>query len=143
MTPDMALSIDSALPLFSNTKSPSPPQDDKSNVSPIAGPDSPKEKQPLVVDTVSISSQSRQAITDIKKEKTLFEEAKKVDANVVNSYKADKETAKVEFVYDLKGDLVTKYLDSASRLIYQTPSELMLRLKSADSNSNSSVSTKA
>lgn len=140
MTPDIILSIDQALPLFSNTKSQSPPQEKNGSASSISS----KENKPVIGDTVSISSQSRQALTDVKKDKTLLKEGKKTEANRAdNSVISDAATATVEFVYNLKGDLVTKYLDSSSRIIYQTPSKLMLSMNVSASKSDSSVSMKA
>lgn len=142
MTPDMALSIEQVLPMSSNSK-PSP-QEEKGIGVAITDSTSTKDSKAFIFDTVSISSQSRQAISEVRKEKETSKDAKKVETNLLNdSDKSDKATAKVEFFYDQNGDLVTKYLDSAKRLVYQTPSELMLRMKAADIKSDSSVNTKA
>ena len=51
--------------------------------------------------------------------------------------------SKVQFVYDLKGDVKVQYLDTADRVIYQVPSELMLHLKEAALKADSAVDTKA
>ncbi|MBV5338993.1 MAG: hypothetical protein J0665_05455, partial [Deltaproteobacteria bacterium] len=51
--------------------------------------------------------------------------------------------AKVQFVYNPEGNLSIRYMDTASRLIYQVPSELMLRLQEAVLKSDSSVDTNA
>lgn len=144
MTPDLTISIDQTLPLFSNAKSPSPPQNEKETVSLIAATTLTKNSKPTIADTVSISSQLRQVINEVKNEKTALIDAENTKSNIaINSTTSDKTAAKVDFVYDLNGDLITKYLDSSSRLIYQTPSQLMLRQKEADKKSDSSVSMKA
>lgn len=144
MTPDMALSIDQTLPLISNTKSNPSPRDEKRLVSPNQDPFSTKDSTPTPADTVKISVQLQQAITDIKNEKAVFEKTKKDESNPANSSdKSDRAAAKVEFVYDQRGDVITKYLDSASRLVYQTPSKFMLFLKEAAPKSDSSVDTRA
>jgi len=106
------------------------------NGSPNAGAEAlNKENKPIPIDTVSLSSRSFPATPD-----ATIEEAKKkaAEAKVVFK-KPDQPAAKVEFVYDQKGDLITKYMDSANRLIYQTPSELMLLLREA----SASVDTEA
>jgi F0F1-type ATP synthase membrane subunit b/b' len=103
---------------------------------------------PAAVDRVSISFQSRQAIKDAKKEETAIEESErekaiKEAASRTNSGKSDGAAAKVQFVYDLNGELSIRYLDTADRLVYQSPSELMLQMKEAASKSDSSVDTEA
>jgi uncharacterized FlaG/YvyC family protein len=144
VTPDMALSIDQALPLLSNAKFGPSPQEDKAGSTSGGGVVLSKDSKLIPVDTVNISSQSRQTITDAAKEKSLAEEAIKNEINTVNKKeKSDRTAAKVEFAYDLNGDLITRYLDSTSRLVYQTPSELMLRLKETILKSDFSVDTKA
>jgi len=87
------------------------------------------------IDTVSISSQSQQKVTDAKKEET------KRELNNNNSDKPDATAAKVQFVYNPKGELSIRYMDTASRIIYQTPSELMLSLKDTLIESDTSVDT--
>lgn len=145
MTPDMALSIDQALPLISNARSGLSPQEDKGGGASGGGVvSSSKDSKLIPVDTVSISSQSRQTIINAAKEKFLAEEALKKEINVISKDdKSDRTAAKVEFAYDVNGDIITRYLDSASRLVYQTPSELMLRLKETILKSDFSVDTKA
>lgn len=114
-------------------------QDEKGSASLNGGEVLSRDSKANPVDKVSISDELRQTIADIKKE-----EAQKEDAKVVKeSGKLDTAAAKVEFVYDLKGDLSIRYLDNASRLIYQVPSELMLSLMESLANSDSSVNTKA
>jgi hypothetical protein len=88
-------------------------------------------------------------MADVNKKEAQLEEAKKEkvikeEANRVNvSEKSGRAPAKVQFVYDLKGELSVRYMDTASRLIYQVPSELMLQLRDAASKSDSPVDTKA
>jgi hypothetical protein len=96
------------------------------------------------VDTIRISSQALQSSTDFKKDEAKKIEAKKEAAGDANkNVSPESTTSKVLFVYDQKGELITKYMDSGNNLIYQVPSELMLFSKEADSKSNSSVDTKA
>lgn len=92
---------------------------------------------PVPVDTVSISSQSQQKVTDAKKEET------KKETSSNNSDKPGAVAAKVQFVYNPKGEISIRYMDTASRIIYQTPSELMLSLKEALTKSDTSVDTNA
>lgn len=113
--------------------------DEKGGGAPGAGVTPAVDSKANLVDKVSISEELRQTMADVKKE-----EAKKEAAETVEkSAKPDVATAKVEFVYDLKGELSIRYLDSASRLIYQVPSELVLKLREALENSDTSVDTKA
>lgn len=98
--------------------------------------------------TVSISSESRLALTDVKKEEVPFEaaeseKAKKDEKRVVNGESAEGASSKVQFVYDQKGELSLRYMDASDRLIYQTPSELMMSLKEAALKADSSVDTNA
>ena len=98
---------------------------------------STKDTAPTSVDTVSISSLSQQKATDAKKE-----EIKKEASNYISD-KPDATVAKVQFVYNPKGEISIRYMDTASRIIYQTPSELMLSLKDALTKSDTSVDTNA
>lgn len=139
MTQAMVSDIAQTLPFISNAKSNQSPQEEKRTLSPNAGAVSTKDIKPILGDTINLSYQSRQTITDAKNE-----EAKKKETNKINdSGKYDMAIGKVQFVYDLKGVLSVRYMDSANRLIYQVPSELMLRLKEAASKSDSSVDMKA
>lgn len=114
-------------------------QDEKVTASLSGAEVSSKESKANPVDKVSISEELRQTMADVKKEV-----AKKEKADPQKStQKLDMAAAKVEFVYDLKGELSIRYLDNASRLIYQVPSELMLSLRESLANSDSSVDTKA
>ena len=141
-------SVAQTLSLFSHAKSQAPPRNEKGASSPGAGVDATKDGMSVFVDRVSISSQSRQAITDVKIEETAIEESKrekviKEDASRANNEKSDRAAAKVQFVYDLNGELSIRYMDTADRLVYQSPSELMQQMKEAASKSDSSVDTKA
>jgi hypothetical protein len=50
---------------------------------------------------------------------------------------------KVQFAYDMKGELSVKYMDASNNLIYQSPSELMIRMKAeAASKLDSAVDMK-
>jgi len=138
VTPDTAMSIDQTPPLLSSSQSNSA-QEGKRNASPNSSAALPKEGNPLPVDTVSLSTQSQQAISAEKKEEAKQEEAKKV----VNVKPYDQAPAKVEIVYDQKGTVITKYMDTADRLIYQVPSELTLLLRETVSKADTSVDTKA
>ncbi|MHB8123246.1 MAG: hypothetical protein ACYDG4_13950 [Desulfuromonadaceae bacterium] len=92
---------------------------------------------PVPVDTVSISSQSQQKAINLEKEDV----QKEIKQNI--SDKSGGAVAKVQFVYNPKGELSLRYMDTASRLIYQTPSELMQRLTEALTKSGTSVDTNA
>jgi len=145
VTPAVVSGVAQTLSLFPNAQSHSSPLEDKGTGSP--GADVTKDGPPPPVDTVSLSSQSRQALTDVKKEEAVIDGAKKgkvkkEEATAVNG-KSDMAAAKVLFVYDLKGELNIRYMDTADRLIYQSPSELMKQMKEAASKSDSSVDTSA
>ena len=111
-----------------------------------------KENKPVSVDTVRISFQALQSSSDVKKDGAKVEvkkdEAKKVEAKKEsdrsgnNNVSSEGATAKVQFVYNQKGDLITKYLDSSGDLIYQVPSKLMLLSQETDSKSKSSLDTR-
>jgi hypothetical protein len=85
-----------------------------------------------VIDTVSISSQSGPAVgggmaKEVAPEVTNKERAKKEAASVrVKLQSSEQAPAKVEFVYNQRGELIVKYMDASDRLVYQIPSELML-----------------
>jgi hypothetical protein len=124
---------------LSDVKPGSSPESEKGAVPQNAVAVAAKDGEPVNVDTVSISDQSRLAITDTKKEEAKREKPDK-GSNVENSGGT---VAKVQFVYNPEGNLSIRYMDTASRLIYQVPSELMLRLQEAVLKSDSSVDTKA
>lgn len=140
----MVSDISRTLPQFAAIGSNQPPQESPS-VNPAAPP---RDNAPTLVDTVNISDQSRQAGGSIKAEQAQSDESKKQSVKreetnkAFNSAKSAGSTAKVQFVYNQKGDLSIRYMDNANRLIYQVPSELMLRLKEAAAKSASSVDTK-
>ena len=146
MTPAKVLVIAQTLPLLSAAKSTSSPSDEKAirSPSPDAGAVVPTESRPASVDTISISRQSRQAMTAVNKKDAPPEQPKREEATKANgSLKSHRTTAQVQFVYDLNGDLSIRYMDSANRLIYQVPSELMIHLAEALSKSGPSVNTNA
>ena len=98
-----------------------------------------KENKSVPADTVSLSQQSLQTLTEAKKEAVKKEDTPTASGNA----RSDKAEAKVQFVYNMKGELSVKYMDTADRLVYQVPSELMLHQKEADAKSEASVNTKA
>jgi len=100
---------------------------------------SSKDSRGNPVDKVSISGELRQTMADVKKEELKKEKTDPQKA----TQKLDMSAAKVEFVYDIKGELSIRYLDNASRLVYQVPSELMLSLRESLANSDTSVDTRA
>lgn len=139
MAEHIALHIDRSLPLPSNSMlNQSSPEEKSLNTSNVAVK-AAKEIISTAVDSVSISSQLKQVLIDVNREAVKKEES----TDLKNSKASDRSTANVEFVYDQNGDLITKFMDSANRLVYQTPSELMLRLKETTEQSASSVNTKA
>lgn len=147
MTPATVSGLAQSLPLFSGAKPDSSPQGDRSAKSQSAQVQTVKEATSEAVDTVSISELSRQAVTDARKETPLVEEptkenTKKEAAQLNDNEKPGRGTANVQFVYDLKGELKVRYMDTADRLIYQVPSELMTRLKESAAKSDSPVNTK-
>jgi hypothetical protein len=150
VTPTTVSGLTQTLPLFSDAKSNPPPQVDKGTASESAVTPSASNSPSIIsADTVSISSQSRQAAAEVKKEvlppeDIKKEKAKKEDANIlVNGENPERAPSKVQFVYDLRGELSVKYMDASDRLVYQTPSELMLYLKEAALKKESSVDMKA
>jgi len=101
-----------------------------------------KENKPVSVDTVSISSQALQSSSEIKKDEAIMAEVKKDPvADVNKDIKPKAATAGIQFIYNQKGDLITKYLDLSGKLIYQVPSKLMLLLRELSSKSNSFIDT--
>ncbi len=146
MTQAVVPGVAQALSLFAHAQSYSTTREEKGTSLP--GMDTAKEGTPVPVDTVNISSLSRQAVTDANKDEPVIEaaqqeNAKKEEQAALNDGKADRPAAKVQFVYDQNGELSIRYMDTSDRLVYQLPSELMLRMKEAASKSDSSVDTKA
>jgi hypothetical protein len=147
VTPTTVLSLNQTLPLFSDAKSNLLPQWDRSATPQSAVAHTANDYAPGFSDTVSISSQSRQAVAGIiQKELPLDvvkrEKAKREEANTrINSDKPEQALSKVQFVYDQRGELSVRYMDASDRLIYQTPSELVLYLKEAALKTESAVDT--
>lgn len=139
MSSVIASGITQTLPLLSKGKSNTPVLEEK--LASTAGVAVAKESKSRQVpsDTISISSQLRVTIGDVKKES----EKKVETSKEKGSEKTDGAMSKVQFAYDMKGDLTVRYMDVSNNLIYQIPSELMLRLKEAESKSDLSVNTKA
>ena len=146
MAPAVVLGAAQTLSLFSNAKSYSPSREEKVTTPP--GADAVKDRSSASVDTVSLSSQSRQAVAEVKNEETAIEAAEREKAvreesTIANSERSNGAAAKVEFVYDLNGELSVKYMDTSGRLVYQLPSELVLQMKEAASKADTTVDTKA
>lgn len=136
-------SVAQTLSLFSHAKSQAPPRNEKGSSSPGAGVDATKDGMSVAIDRVSISSQSRQAMSGVKKEDAALEEARREKVINEDAVRANNAAAKVQFVYDLNGELSIRYMDTADRLVYQSPSEFMQQMREAASKSDSSVDTKA
>lgn len=148
MTQTTVSGLNQTLPLFSDAKSNLLPRGERGS-----GPQSDvahtiSDFTPGLSDTVSISSQSRQAVAGIKREELTSgvikkEKAKKEEANTpIISDKPEQALSKIQFVYDQRGELSVRYMDASDRLIYQIPSELLLSLKEAALNAESAVDTK-
>jgi uncharacterized FlaG/YvyC family protein len=139
MTPDMTLSSTQTISLLSNGKAQQPRQEAAPAPTVTTSEVVAKEAKQNTEDTVSLSPQLQQALAEADKK-----EAKKLETEPVNIKEtSNRSAAKVEFVYDLKGELITRYLDSSNRLVYQAPSELMLLMKESDSKTKAAVNTKA
>lgn len=146
MAPAMISGLTQPNPLFSGSEPGSPSQEKKVATSPVAAQSG--EGKPVAVDTVSISDQSRQAVMNLQNEATRVEgiqkekAKKKEETAVASTDLAKSAVSKVEFTYDVNGELVVKYMDTADRLVYQVPSELMLNFKKTAQKSASSLDTK-
>lgn len=144
MTPTTVSGSVSVLPFVAVGSKAAPVQDDKRGDASRGGvSQEARVPVPGATDTVSISSQTRQTIADIRKEEEdRRQEARKEEAAAVAD-KTEQTVARVQFVYNPDGVLSIRYMDTSNRLIYQVPSELMLRMKETASNSDTSVDTKA
>ncbi|MDD2733023.1 MAG: hypothetical protein PHF56_03710 [Desulfuromonadaceae bacterium] len=149
MTSTTVTGLTQSLPLFSDAKSSPPPQTAIATV-PQSVPENPANNSSLFsADTVSISSQSRQAVAGVIKEELSLEvvkkeKVKKEEANIRANGKSNEQApSKVQFVYDQKGELSVRYMDASDRLIYQIPSEIMLYMKEAALKAGPSVDMKA
>lgn len=149
MTSTTVAGLNLALPLFSDAKSSPPPQVGVAAASQGVLEIPANISSPFSADTVSISSQSRQAVAGVKKEELPLEvvkkeKAKKEEASIrANGESTEQALSKVQFVYDQKGELSVRYMDASERLIYQIPSEIMLYLREAALKTGSSVDMKA
>ena len=115
------------------------PRDNKGRTDTGTGPVSAKDSKLLSVDTVNISYRSPRTAAEVNKE-----EVKTEDTSTANSSaNTDRSIAKVQFVYNPKGNLSIRYMDTSSRLIYQTPSELMLQMQETAPKSDAAVDTRA
>ena len=116
-----------------------PARDEKLADAPKTREDLKKEVTPAAVDTISLSALSQKAVTTDKKKALLKEETNKSS----HSDTSGTVSSKVQFVYDQKGTLIVKYMDTANRLVYQVPSELNLMQVENVSKSDTSVDMKA
>jgi len=137
VTPDMVSGITQSLPQASNSKLGPSFQEDKGPLPPNTVAVSTKDATSIPDDKVTLSKQLQQTKSEAKKE-----EAKKELTNTVTNEKSNRSIAKAQFVYDLKGDLSIRYMDTADRVIYQVPSELMIFLREAAAKSEASVDMK-
>lgn len=148
MTPTVVAGVAQTLSLFSDTKSNPLLQRDKETVSQSAVLNLSTHNAPISTDTVDISAQSRVAVAGnvkdglppevVKKENT-----KKEEATVPGGKKPEAALSRIQFVYDMKGELRVKYMDTSDRLIYQIPSEILLSLKEAEMKAAPAVDMKA
>ena len=135
MTPAIVADIAQKLPSSPVTKPSLSPKGE--NASTVLAEDS----KSSTVDTVSLSPELRQALADPSKKEAKVDEPNTLnDSHTLTSARS---MAQVQFVYDLKGALSVRYMDTTDRLIYQVPSELVMRMKEIASNANSPVDTKA
>jgi hypothetical protein len=139
--------VQSSTPLLSTVKlSPSSAltrKEESKTGSLVATASVAKDNKPVPVDTVKLSFQALQSGSGVKKDEANKVETKKeASVDVNKNVSSEGTTAKVQFVYNQKGDLITKYLDSSGELIYQVPSKLMLLSQEADSKSNLYVDTR-
>jgi hypothetical protein len=144
VTTDTVSGIIASPKVYSAVAGDSPARDDKAAVSasPAAGVAVKGDQSSPFSDTITISLQSRQAVVDAKKEEAKREKAQKDSADKPDtSGKSGSSIARVEFVYDLKGDVSVRYLDTADRLVYQVPSELTLQMREAVAKSETSIDT--
>ena len=130
MPPDTVQGITQATPQISDAKPGQSQQAENSVVSQSAVANTGNATP--AVDIVNISAQSRQAaVGEVKKDITAEvvkkENARKEEANARMSGNVfEQAPSKVQFVYDQKGDLIVKYMDTSNRLVYQIPSKLTI-----------------
>lgn len=140
MSSSIASGITQTLPLPLTGKPHASTKDEMVAGSSTAGMSQAKEGRAVPADTISISSQLRQTINDVQKDYVKMIEPGKENS----SEKSGAVVSKVQFAYDMKGDLSVRYMDASNNLIYQAPSELMIRMKEeAASRLDTSVDTKA
>lgn len=127
------------LSLFTMAAPDSFPRDNKGRVDTETGPVSAKDSKLLSVDTVNISYRSPRTAAEVNKEEVKTEDTSRANS----SANTDRSIAKVQFVYNPKGNLSIRYMDTSSRLIYQTPSELMLQMQETAPKADTAVDTRA
>lgn len=138
MTSSMVSGIAQSLPLLPAGNTKISQQEQTGTLSPNAAPVLTKDSTQIPGDTISLSAQSRKFPANVTKK-----DVEKREADIANNIQESASSmARVLFVYDLKGELSLRYVDSAERLIYQTPSELTLRMEEIASKSDSKLDTK-
>jgi uncharacterized FlaG/YvyC family protein len=139
VTANLASAINPTSPQPVSTDAPVAAPETKLSVVPAKASDlqSREDAQPAA-DKVTLSEQARQSVSETEKEKKAAAKALKSDANTASG-----SIAKTEFVYDAKGELIVKYMNTTNKLVYQIPSELMLKLKESEAKSTASVNTNA
>lgn len=102
---------------------------------------------PFSADTVSISNKSR--LTTLLKQSETNSEYYPRSVSVADESrkisgisKTARSIGAVQIEYNMNGIVLVRFMDTANRLIYQVPSELMMRMAEAALKSNSSVNTK-
>jgi hypothetical protein len=137
-------SLAQTLPSFSTTVPESSPQTRKDAVPLAVVTEAPKESTSVPVDTVDLSVQSIQALTAVGKNEFQKETAKKDNANSDKVADQSSSTvAKIQYLYDLNGEVKVQFMDASGQLVYQVPSKLALMLKENAPKSEQSVNTKA
>jgi len=91
-------------------------------------------------DKVTLFGQPIENETTVKKQGALAENKKEEKEKVKD---AVRQASNVVWAYNSKGDLRIKYMDSANRLIYQSPPQLYARMYDLMLESKTSVDTKA
>lgn len=143
MTATLASAAPSALPTYTSTDTTLTPPELK----PVANAkndaaqtvDNAVNQTVATADTVTLSEKARQSGKEEQKQQVVPE--KDPASAQETSVRA---VAKTEFVYDQKGELIIKYMDTSDKLVYQIPSELMLKMREEAAKAEATaVNTKA
>ncbi|MDD2851494.1 MAG: hypothetical protein PHY09_06265 [Desulfuromonadaceae bacterium] len=102
-----------------------------------------RKNPPVSGDTVTISAQSQQAeAVSMQRDERIDKKDGENSNNAVKNNGNAVSAPSVEFIYDQQGELIVKYMDNAKKLIYQVPSQLMLRMREYAPKSDLSVDLK-